>query len=106
MSSTVATTGDPIVQLHRAVAQSARSAVASLPTVSAVGMRSDHAELLEGALSDTRRVLAELARVGDVGSAGATALADQDCENAGRYRGWDSPEIQVKGEWHGPTRVI
>lgn len=104
---TVATTGDPVIQMHKGVAASARSAVASLPTVSAVGMRSDHAELLEGALSDTRRVLAELARVGDVGSAGATALADQDSENAGRFGdGWDGPEIQVKGQWHGPTRVV
>lgn len=106
MSEVVATSGDPIVQLHRGVAQSARSAVASLPTVSAEGMRTGHAELLENALSETRKVLVELARVADVGAAGASALGDQDCENAGRYGGWEAPERQVKGEWDGETRVI
>ncbi|MBN7481536.1 hypothetical protein [Mycobacteroides abscessus] len=106
MPSTIGTTGDPVIRMHKSVGEGARAAVASLPVVDSAGMRAGHAVILEGALSDTRRVLAELARVGDVGSAGATALADQDCENAGRYRGWDSPEIQVKGEWHGPTRVI
>lgn len=106
MSGTVATSGDPIVQVHRSVAQSARSAAAGLPTVSAEGMRRGHAAILESALGDTRKTLAELAHVADVGAGGAGALGDQDRENAGRYGGWDGPEIQVKGQWHGPTRVI
>ncbi|WP_237140264.1 hypothetical protein [Mycobacteroides abscessus] len=106
MSSTVATTGDPIVQTHRAVAASAREAAGALPTVSSVGMRAGHASILEAALAETRKTLGELARVGDVGAAGAEALGDQDSENAGRFGGWDSPEIQVKGEPHGETRVI
>lgn len=106
MSGTIATSGDPIVQLHRGVAASARAAVASLPVVSAVGMRRGHAELLEAALTDTRKTLGELARVGDVGAEGARALADQDCENGLRFGGWDSPELQVKGEPHGVTRVV
>lgn len=107
MSEVIATSGDPIAQLHRAVAQSAQVAVAGLPTVVSVGLRRGHAELLESALADTRKTLTELAHVGDVGSAGAMALADQDSENAGRFGdGWDGPEIQVKGQWHGPTRVV
>lgn len=81
MSGTVATSGDPIVQVHRSVAQSARSAAAGLPTVSSVGMRSGHAGILESALGDTRKALGELARVADIGAGGATALADQDCED-------------------------
>ncbi|SKR18594.1 Uncharacterised protein [Mycobacteroides abscessus subsp. abscessus] len=85
MSGTVATSGAPIVQLHRGVAASAREAVASLPVVSAVGMRRGHAVILEAALADTRRVLEELARVGDVGAAGAETLGDQDRANAGKY---------------------
>lgn len=85
MSSTVATAGDPIVQLHRGVAASARAAVASLPVVSAVGMRRGHAEILESALGETRRTLGELARVADVGAEGAGALADQDVENGRRF---------------------
>ncbi|MBN7314696.1 hypothetical protein [Mycobacteroides abscessus] len=85
MSEVVATTGDPAIQLHRTVAQSARSAAGALPVVSAVGMRSGHAELLEAALSDTRRVLEELARMGDVGAAGASGLSGQDSENAGKF---------------------
>lgn len=85
MSGTIATSGDPIVQLHRGVAASARAAVASLPVVSAVGMRRGHAELLEAALADTRKTLAELAHVADVGSAGAEGLGDQDRENDQRY---------------------
>lgn len=84
---TVATTGDPIVQVHKAVAASARAAALGLPTVSAVGMRAGHASILEMALSDTRQVLAELARVADVGASGAGALADQDRENGQRYSG-------------------
>lgn len=99
MPGIVATSGDPIVQMHRGVAASAREAAAGLPTVSAVGMRAGHASILEAALSETRRTLEGLARVGDVGASGATALADQDVENAGRFGdGWDGPEIQRKGE--------
>ncbi|WP_157931797.1 hypothetical protein [Mycobacteroides abscessus] len=106
MPGTVATTGDPIIQAHRGVAASARAAVRALPTVSSAGMRRGHAELLEAALSDTRRVLGELARVADVGAGGAEGLGDQDGENGRRFGGWDSPEIQRKGEWHGETRVV
>lgn len=106
MSSTVATTGDPIVQTHRAVAASARSAVASLPTVSAAGMRPSHAGILENALGETRRTLTELGRVADVGAGGAGALADQDSENARRFGGWDAPELERRGEPHGETRVV
>lgn len=106
MSSTVATTGDPIVQMHRGVGEGARSAVASLPTVSSVGLRTGHAELLEGALSETRKALTELAHVGDVGAAGASALGDQDVESGRRFGGWDAPELEVKGAPHGETRVI
>ncbi|MDQ8119586.1 hypothetical protein [Mycobacteroides abscessus] len=103
---TVATSGDPIVQMHRAVAASARAAMVALPVVDAVGMRSGHAEILESALSETRKTLGELARVADVGAGGAEGLGDQDRENAGKFGGWDGPEIQRKGEPHGPTRVI
>ncbi|OHU18450.1 hypothetical protein BKG74_18335 [Mycobacteroides chelonae] len=85
MSEVVATSGDPIVQVHRAVAQSARAAVTGLPVVSAAGMRSGHAEILESALGETRKTLGELARVGDVGASGAGALADQDVENGQRF---------------------
>lgn len=85
MSGTVATSGDPVIQMHKNTAQSARAAMAGLPVVSAVGMRAGHAELLELALTDTRRVLEELARVADVGAGGAGALADQDSENDQRY---------------------
>lgn len=106
MSEVVATTGDPIVQLHRSVAASARAAVAGLPTVDSVGMRSGHASILEAALADTRKTLGELGRVADVGAGGAEALGDQDRQNAGKFGGWDSPEIQRKGEWQGETRVI
>lgn len=106
MSSTVATTGDPVVRMHRSVAQSAREAMVGLPVVVSVGMRPGHAQILEGALGETRRTLMELAHVGDVGAAGASGLADQDVENAGKFDGWDGPEIQRKGEWHGETRVV
>ncbi|WP_237127742.1 hypothetical protein [Mycobacteroides abscessus] len=92
--------------MHRGVATSARSAASALPAVSSEGMRAGHAGILEAALSDTRAVLTELARVSDVGAGGAGALADQDCENAGKFGGWDGPEIQRKGAWHGVTRVI
>ncbi|MDO3013229.1 hypothetical protein P5V34_04410 [Mycobacteroides abscessus subsp. abscessus] len=87
MSEVVATTGDPVIQLHRGVAQSARAAVVALPTVSAVGMRRGHAELLEAALSDTRKTLEELARVADVGASGSAALADQDVESGQKFDG-------------------
>ncbi|MDO3103010.1 MULTISPECIES: hypothetical protein [Mycobacteroides] len=106
MSSTVATTGDPIIQAHRGVAASARAAMVGLPVVSSAGMRRGHAEILEAALADTRKTLGELGRVADVGAGGAEGLADQDRENAGRYGGWDSPELQRKGEPHGVTRVV
>ncbi len=90
---TVATTGDPIVRMHRSVAQSAREAVTELPVVSAVGMRPGHAEILEAALADTRKSLEELARVADVGADGAGALGDQDHENGRKFDGWDGPEV-------------
>ncbi|WP_182878304.1 hypothetical protein [Mycobacteroides abscessus] len=106
MSSTIATTGDPIVQVHKAVAQSAQAAAGGLPTVDSVGMRSGHAAILENALGETRRVLMELARVGDVGASGAEGLADQDGENGRKFGRWDGPEIQRKGEWQGVTRVV
>ncbi len=99
MSGTIATAGDAIVQAHRGVAASARAAVSALPTVVSVGMRSGHAELLESSLVETRKTLAELARVADVGAGGATALADQDVENGRKFGG-------RKGEPHGETRAI
>ncbi|SHO82887.1 hypothetical protein [Mycobacteroides abscessus] len=82
---TVATTGDPVIQMHKGVAASARSAVAGLPTVDSVGMRSGHAEILESALGETRRTLEGLAHVADVGARGAGALGDQDRENGRKY---------------------
>ncbi|WP_100514950.1 hypothetical protein [Mycobacteroides abscessus] len=85
MSSTVATTGDPIVQMHKAVAASARAAASGLPTVSAAGMRSGHAEILESALSETRKTLDGLAHVGDVGAGGAEGLGGQDAESGQKY---------------------
>lgn len=85
MSSTVATTGDPIIQMHRGVAASARATMAGLPTVSSMGMRRGHAAILESALGDTRKTLAELAHVADVGAAGAGGLADQDSESGQKY---------------------
>ncbi|AMT69293.1 MULTISPECIES: hypothetical protein [Mycobacteroides] len=85
MSSTVATTGDPIVQLHRATAQSARSAAGALPVVSAVGIRASHAGILTDALAETRKVLAELAHVGDVGASGAEGLSGQDHESGQKF---------------------
>lgn len=106
MPSTIGTSGDPIIQLHKSVGEGARSAAVGLPTVESEGLRAGHAELLEGALSDTRAVLGELGRVSDVGAGGAEALADQDCANARRFGGWDMPELQVKGAPHGETRVI
>lgn len=102
----IATSGDPAIQLHRAVAAAARAAVRGLPTVSSAGMRPGHAGILENALGETRKVLMELARVADVGAGCAGALGEQDTENAGRFGCWDAPELQVKGEWHGETRAI
>lgn len=87
MSSTVATTGDPAIQMHKSVATSARAAADGLPTVSAAGMRRGHAELLEAALGKTRKSLEELARVADVGADGAGALADQDVESGQKFDG-------------------
>lgn len=85
MPSTVATSGDPVIQMHKAVAQSAQSAASTLPTVNSVGMRASHAAILEAALGETKKTLTELGRVADVGAAGAGALGDQDHENAGKF---------------------
>lgn len=85
MSGMIATTGDPVIQMHKGVAASARAAASGLPTVSSAGMRSGHAELLEGAIAETRKSLEALGRVADVGAAGAGGLADQDSENAGKF---------------------
>lgn len=92
--------------MHKSVGEGARSAVASLPTVSSVGMRLGHADLLEGAIAETRKALEELGRVADVGAGGAEALGEQDTENGRKFSGWDAPERQRKGEWHGETRVV
>ncbi|WP_078314939.1 hypothetical protein [Mycobacterium sp. D16Q16] len=81
----IATTGDPVVQMHRTTATSARSAAAGLPTVNPVGMRAGHAAILENAIAETRKSLEELARVAEVGAGGAEGLADQDRENAGKF---------------------
>lgn len=91
----IATSGDPIIQVHRAVGEGARSAVRGLPTVSSAGMRTGHAEMLEGALGEARKVLTELARVADVGTSGAEGLSGRDHESAGKFEGW-----------HGETRVV
>ncbi|MCV7307709.1 MULTISPECIES: hypothetical protein [Mycobacteroides] len=106
MSGTVATSGDPIVQAHRAVAQSAREAAAGLPVVESEGMRTGHAELLEAALGETKKVLGALAHVADIGAGGACALGEQDRENGRRYEGWDAPELQRRGEPTGEARVV
>lgn len=87
MSGMIATSGDPIVQVHKSVGEGARAAAASLPTVSCVGLRAGHAELLEAALGDTRKVLVELARVADVGAQGAGALGEQDQESGRKFGG-------------------
>lgn len=102
----ISTTGDPIIQVHHAVGEGARSAAAGLPTVSAAGLRSGHAAILEGALAETRKVLTELGRVADIGAQGAGALSGQDHENARRFEGWESGEIQVRGVPTGETRVV
>lgn len=107
MSEVIATSGDPIVQLHRGVAASARAAVSALPTVSSVGMRAGHASILEAALAETRKVLMELGRVADIGASGASALADQDIESGRKFEGcWDAPERRRKGEPTGEARVV
>ncbi|MBN7385467.1 hypothetical protein [Mycobacteroides abscessus] len=100
MSSTVATTGDPIVQVHRGVAASARAEMAGLPTVESAGMRPGHVAILEAALGETRKALEELGRVADVGAAGSAALGDQDRENAGgrRWMSWESSTSASKSE--------
>lgn len=85
MSSTIATSGDPIVRVHKSVGEGARSAAAGLPVVSSAGMRVGHAAILEAALGETRKTLTELARVADVGASGAGALGDQDSENGRRF---------------------
>lgn len=106
MPSTVATDGDPIVQVHRSVGEGARAAARGLPTVSSAGMRPSHAGILENALGETRRTLMELVRIADVGAGGAEALGEQDRENAGRYGGWESGELQRRGVPPAETRVI
>lgn len=87
MSSTIATSGDPIVRVHRSVADSARAAAAGLPVVNAVGMRAGHAGMLEGAIAETRATLGELARVASVGAGGAEALSGQDSESGRKFGG-------------------
>lgn len=81
----IATSGDSVIQLHRGVATSARSAASALPVVSSEGMRSGHAGILENALAETRRTLTELARVADVGTQGAEALGEQDSESGRKF---------------------
>lgn len=88
MSSTVATAGDPAIQMHKNTAQSAREAVTELPVVSAVGIRPGHAAILEAALADTRKSLEELARVADVGASGAEALGSRMSRTRGSSEGW------------------
>ncbi|SIE27213.1 hypothetical protein [Mycobacteroides abscessus] len=102
----IATDGDPVIRMHKSVGEGARAAVAGLPTVASEGMRAGHAELLESTLGETRAALGELARVADIGAGGAEGLGEQDHENAGKFGGWDAPELQVKGEPHGEARVI
>lgn len=107
MSGTIATSGDPIVQMHRAVGEGAREAAGALPTVDSEGLRAGHVAILEAALTDTRKTLEELARVADLGAGGAEALADQDIESGRKFEGcWDSGEVQRRGEPTGEARVI
>lgn len=103
----IATTGDSVIRMHKSVGEGAREAAGALPVVSAAGMRTGHAELLENALGETRATLMELGRVADVGAAGAGALADQDSESGRKFSdGWDAPELERRGEPHGETRVV
>lgn len=102
----IATSGDPVIRMHRAVGEGAREAAAGLPTVNSEGLRPGHAEILETALGDTRKALEELGRVADIGAGGAEGLGDQDCENGRRYEGWDMPELEVKGAPPAEVRVI
>lgn len=102
----ISTSGDSIVQMHRNVGEGAREAAAGLPTVNSEGLRRGHAEILENALGETRKSLVELGRVADIGAGGAEALGDQDSENAGRYEGWESGEVQRRGVPTGETRVV
>ncbi|MDQ8118510.1 hypothetical protein [Mycobacteroides abscessus] len=107
MSGTIATSGDPVIQLHRSVGEGAREAVAGLPTVNSEGLRRGHAEILEGALRETRTALVELGRVADVGAAGAGALGEQDSENGRKFgEGWESGELQRRGVPTGEARVV
>ncbi|SHU55338.1 Uncharacterised protein [Mycobacteroides abscessus subsp. abscessus] len=87
MPSTIATTGDSVIRMHRNVGEGARSAAAGLPTASAEGMRAGHAAILEGALAETRKSLEELARVASVGAGGAEALSGQDSESGRKFGG-------------------
>ncbi|SLJ13462.1 hypothetical protein [Mycobacteroides abscessus] len=103
---TVATSGDTIIQVHRALANGAREAAEGLPIVSSAGLRAGHAVILEGALGETRRTLTELGRVASVGAAGAGALGEQDSENARRFSGWESGELQRRGVPTGEARVV
>ncbi|MDO3012483.1 hypothetical protein P5V34_00620 [Mycobacteroides abscessus subsp. abscessus] len=81
----ISTSGDSVIRMHKSVGEGARSAASSLPTVSAAGLRSGHAELLESALGETRRTLEELGRVADVGAQGAGALGEQDVESGQKF---------------------
>lgn len=90
--NSIATSGDPVIQMHRGVATGARAAAAGLPTVSAAGMRPGHAAILETALSETRKTLTELALVADVGAGCASALSEQDAENGRSYE--QVPEVR------------
>lgn len=87
MSSIIATTGDPVIRMHRSVGEGAREAAVGLPTVTAEGLRPSHAGILENALGETQRVLGELARVADVGASGAGALGEQDSESGRKFGG-------------------
>lgn len=102
----ISTSGDSIVQMHRNVGEGAREAAAGLPTVNSEGLRRGHAEILENALGETRKSLVELGRVADVGARGAEGLGDQDSENAGKFGGWESGELQRRGVPHGEARVV
>lgn len=96
-----------MIRMHKSVGEGARVAAGALPSVNAVGMRSQHAGILEGALGETRATLTELGRVADVGAAGAGALGDQDSENGRKFgEGWESGELQRRGVPTGEARVV